>query len=244
MAVNTPAATERANGLSTALNVIISPSEAFETLRTFPMWGWALIITLVLAGIGSVLAEPAQMHAMHATMVHMYATDPKLSTLSDDQKASQMALSESFGKFGILFLPIILFIATAIQTAIMLLVNAAARGKANFKSLWCGMMNVNVVSFGVAQLINGILAVIKGPDAYNTTVDQFMAIPSVAWIVPGTAPKLTAFLAVTLNPISLWALVLTALMLIGVARIGKVPAYATSVILLLIGGLFATFAIR
>ena len=55
--------TPKANGLKTALDTIIAPKEAFETLRVAPTWGWAFALTLVLYAIGTYLLTPALVHA-------------------------------------------------------------------------------------------------------------------------------------------------------------------------------------
>ena len=39
-------AAPKANGLSTLLNVIAAPKEAFETLKVAPTWGWAMIVAI------------------------------------------------------------------------------------------------------------------------------------------------------------------------------------------------------
>ena len=50
---STPPESARANGLKTALDMIIAPKEAFEQLRVAPTWGWALLILLVLYAVAS-----------------------------------------------------------------------------------------------------------------------------------------------------------------------------------------------
>ncbi len=38
----------RPNGLKTALDTIVAPKDAFESLRSAPTWGWAFLLALVL----------------------------------------------------------------------------------------------------------------------------------------------------------------------------------------------------
>lgn len=243
MAIDSPAPAEPRNGLQTAINIIVSPREAFETLRISPMWGWAFIITVVLALIGAFLAYPAQMHAMHAYLTHMYATDPRMAQLSEEQKARAMALSEGLGKFGFIFLPIVTLLIAAVISVVFLIFNAIAHGDGTFKKFWAATMNTAIVAFGLQQLVSGILAVIRGANAYNSPLDQLLAIPSLAWLAPSAAPKMVAFLS-AFNPFTIWAFVLNVLLLTIVARLGKGPAYIAAALVLIIGALFATMAAR
>jgi len=236
--------TERRSGLTTALNVVLAPREAFETLRIAPMWGWAFLIALVLGIIGSYLALPAQMHAMHSTLAHMMATDPRMAQLTDAQKARQVAMSESIGRFSaIIAPPLILLFISLLATAIFLIFNAAANGRATFKTLWASTMNVSLVGVGLYQLVNGILAVVRGPNAYNSALDSLLSMPSLAWLVPHAAPKTIGFLA-GFNPFTIWVFFLNVLMLTIVARLAKGPAYIAAALMLLVGSLFTMFAAR
>ncbi|GAC1501701.1 MAG: hypothetical protein NVS1B14_06220 [Vulcanimicrobiaceae bacterium] len=235
---------ERRSGLTTALNVILAPRKAFETLRIAPMWGWAFLIALVLGIIGSYLALPAQMHALHPTLVHLLATDPRMAHLPDAQRAQQMVMSESIGRYSALLAPpLVLLFICIIATAIFLIFNAAAHGRGTFTTLWASTMNVGVVGFGLYQLVNGILAVVRGPNGYNSTLDSLLSMPSLAWLVPHAAPKTIGFLA-GFNPFTIWVFLLNILLLTIVARLAQGPAYIASALLLIVGSLFTMFAAR
>lgn len=243
MAVDSPVPQERRNGLTTALNIVVAPKEALETLREAPMWGWAFLIAAVLAIVGSFLALPAQMHASQASMAHMYATDPRFAQMSDAQKAQSMAMATAIGKASPYFTPLILLVVGFISALVLLVINAIGRGKGTFKQFWASSINVSIVTFGLFSVINGILAVVRGPDAYNKPVDQFLAMPSLAWLAPGASPKMVAFLA-AFNPFTIWGLVLTFLTLTIVGRMAKGPAYIGSAILFVLGALLYTTAAR
>jgi hypothetical protein len=243
MAVDSPVPQERRNGLTTALNIIVAPKEALETLREAPMWGWAFLIACVLAIAGSFLSLPAQMHASQASMAHMYATDPRFAQLTDAQKAQQMAFATAIGKASPFFTPFVLLIVGFVSALVLLLVNAIGRGKGTFKQFWASSLNVSIVTFGLYAVINGILALVRGADSYNKPLDQFLAMPSLAWIASGASPKLVAFLA-AFNPFTIWGFVLTFLTLTVVARMAKGPAYIGSAILFVLGALFYTLAAR
>ncbi|MBC5815625.1 MAG: hypothetical protein GIW97_03700 [Candidatus Eremiobacteraeota bacterium] len=223
MAVD-PTGTERPNGLSTALNVIVAPREAFETLRVAPMWAWALIIALVTSLIGTYLAGPAQMHAVHAAMVAQMAADPNLD---EAQRNARIAMGDKFGSFSWAFIPLIIFLVVALQSLIMLIFNAIGSGSATFKHFWATSMNIMIPGFGLYSLVVGILALVRGVNAYNSTSDIYLSVPSLAWIAPHAGVKTVAFLYY-FNPFFLWAAVLIAMAMQIVARVPKVQAYLTA----------------
>ena len=66
----------KVSGLKTVLDIIVAPKDAFESLRTNPVWGWALLVTLVLMIVGYFLEQPASQHASYGTLQHALATSP------------------------------------------------------------------------------------------------------------------------------------------------------------------------
>ncbi len=52
-----------------------------------------------------------------------------------------------------------------------------------------------------------MIVLLRGPDGFNAPQDFALAIPDLAWLAPGAAPKLVMFLA-AFNPFSIWSLVL------------------------------------
>lgn len=242
MAVDSPPVSpERRNGLTTALNVIIAPKEAFETLREAPMWGWAFLIAVILGVIGAYLALPAQMHAGQANMAHMYATDPRFAQMTEDKKAQAMAFGMAIAKMGPLFTPFFILVVGLISAVVFLIVNIIGHGKGTFKQFWASSINVCIVTFGLYSVVNGVLAMIRGPEAFNKPMDAFMTLPSLAWVAPNAAPKMVAFLA-AFNPFGIWGFFLTVMVLTVVARMAKPPAYIGAAILFVIGALFLTLA--
>jgi len=240
MAVDPTPGTERANGLSTALNVIVAPREAFETLRVAPTWGWALIITLVTSLIGTYLAGPAQMHAVHAGMVAQLAANPNLD---EAQRNAQIAMADKFGSFSWAFVPIIIMLVVALQSLIMLIFNAIGSGSANFKHFWATSMNIMIPGFGMYSLVVGVLAMVRGTSAYNSMSDLYLSVPSLAWIAPHAGIKTVAFLYY-FNPFFLWAAVLIAMAMQVVARVPKVQAYLTAAAIFFGGALLQMVTAR
>lgn len=243
MAADSPVIDERRNGLTTALNIVVAPKEAFETLRVVPMWGWAFLIAVVLAVAGSYLALPAQIHASQANMAHMYATDPRFAQMSDAQKAQSMKFGMAIASVSPFLAPIYLLIAGAIGALILLLVNAIGHGKGTFKQFWAAMINCSIVTYGLFAIVQGIVVRLHGPETYNRPLDIFMAMPSLAWLAPNAAPKTVAFLA-AIHPFTIWGFVLTVMTLTIIGRVAKAPAYIGAAIFFLVGAFFYTMGVQ
>jgi hypothetical protein len=242
MSVSAPVAS-KANGLTTVINVITSPKEAFETLRVAPTWGWAVLIAIVLAAIGQYLATPATVHAVQATFPQQIASSPQLAGMSPEQQQRALNMSLAFVRFSWLFAPITVLIGSLVATIVMLVFKAIGRGDAGFKQLWCAAMNVAVVSVGVYSIIAGLIALVRGAATYNSTADAYRAIPSLAWLVPHAGVKFVAFLA-AFNVIGIWAAVLLAMAMMYVAKTSKANGTICALAMLCISGGFLALAAR
>ncbi len=246
MAVETPVAIERASGLTTALNTIISPAEAFETLRLAPMWGWAFIIASVLMIAGSLLAMPATDHTNLIMTQNMVAHSSLLANASDAQKQQMITdarhPSPTKHLIGLLLGPVFLLIIAAFQALILLVGNAAGGGKASYKQLFCAAVNISVVGAGLYWLVLGIIALVRGPASFNSPTDLVAAVPGLGLLAGGAGAGLTTFMA-SINVFSLWSAVLFALAMLIVARVSKPIAYSFAALILVIGAAFpAIFA--
>lgn len=242
MGVSAPAA-PKANGLTTVLNVFTAPSEAFQTLRPEPMWGWAFVIAVVLTAIGNYLAAPAMVHSVQASFPQQIAANPQLAGMSPEQQQHALGVSLAFVKLSWLWSPITVLIGTLVTAVLMLIFKIAGRGDASFKQLWCAAMNVSVVAAGAAALLNGLVAVVRGASSYSAPADIYRAVPSLAWLVPHGGVKLVAFLA-AFNVVGIWAAVLVALAMVHVARTSKANGAACGILLLVIGGAFLALGAR
>ncbi len=242
MSVSAPAASN-ANGLSTVLNVITAPREAFETLRPSPMWGWAFLVATVLTAIGQYLAMPATVHAMQASWPAQVASNPQLAGAPPSAQQNALNISIAIVRWSWVWSPIIVLVGALVAAIVMVIFKALGRGDAGFKQLWCAAMNVAVVSAGVSSLIMGLIAVVRGAASYETTRDAYKAIPSLAWLVPQAGLKLSAFLA-GINVVSVWATVLIAMAMIYVARTSRGAAAACGLVMLAIGAGFLSLSAR
>jgi hypothetical protein len=242
MGVSAPAAA-KANGLTTVVNVIAAPREAFETLRVSPMWGWAFVVAAALATLGQYLATPATIHAIQAGWPAQVAANPRLAALTPEQQ--QHALDVTLGAlhYGWLIWPIAVLAIALLQTIIMLIFRAVGKGDATFKQLWCASMNVTVIGSGMYGLLSGLIAVVRGPATYNSVADSLRAIPSLNWLAPGAPIKVAAFLG-AFNVVSIWGAIVLALAMICVARVSKANAACCAVVTTVLAGLYFFFTVR
>jgi hypothetical protein len=241
MGVSAPAA--KTNGLSTVLNVIASPVEAFQTLRIAPMWGWAFIVAVLLAAVGQYLATPATAHALQASFPAQMAANPRTAALTPAEQQNALNIALAAVRFAWLFAPITVLVGALLQTIVMLIFRAAGKGDASFKQLWCASMNTLVVGLGMYSLLNGLIAMVRGPAAYNSTMDAFRAMPSLAWLAPSAPVKAVAFLA-AFNAVSIWGAAVLAIAMIHAARVSKANAVACAVVTTVLAGLYFSVGAR
>lgn len=237
MGVSAPAAAN-ASGLSTVVDTIASPAEAFERQRTAPTWGWALIIAIVLLVIGAYLQGPAARHAAVASTQHFLSTSTLAANMSDAQK--QQAIERN-GKQSIFTFvgPVIgLFIAVFFNTIILLLGNAIGRGQADFKRLWAGSMNIAVPTLGIGAIVLGVITMVRGADSFDSTMSLVRAMPSLATLVPNASPVLGGFLS-AISIFTLWGFILNATMMRVTAKTSAAVAYTFAAVIVVLGGLVA-----
>jgi hypothetical protein len=232
----------RANGLSTLLNVIVAPREAFETLRVAPTWGWAFIVTVVLTLIGYVLLLPASHHAGATFLQHLQATNPTFAGMSDEAKAKMIHDAANPGTardiFNAAFSVLALLIGVLLNAVILLLGNAVGGGEATFKKLWSGSMNIAAPTFGLSQLVVGIIATLRGPDSFGSIMDLYRVAPGLGWFSYGLHGFAASFLSV-ISVFAIWGLILNALMMRTMARVGPGIAWGFAALITLLGALVA-----
>ena len=233
----------KANGLKTALDVVIAPKEAFESLRRVPTWGWALLIVIVLYAIASYLLTPAVLHATQADWPRQVATNPQLSRLTPDEQQRYLTISLGIVRWIWLFSPIVAVIAIVVQTVVMLVFKALGRGTASFSTLWASAVNIQIPVLAINSLITVIIVMLRGADSYNSSAEIQTAMPSLGLLVDPALIKLHGFLA-AFNPFTLWGCGLTIAAMIVAARVDRVWAWATGIVWLLISASLVALAVR
>jgi len=236
MGVSAPAAA-KTSGLSTVVDTIAAPTDAFERLRTMPTWGWALIVAIAFMLIGTVLQLPAQHHAATAQIQRM-VDGPLFAKATAEQKQHAVANAGKTNVFTFLAPILGLFVAVFLNTLFMLIGNVAGRGQADFKRLWCGSMNIAVPTLGLGAVVLGVIATIRGADSFGSSLALAQAVPSLGMLVPHGSPMLVAFFS-AISVFSLWGLFLNATMLRVTAKTSPAIAYTFAILVLLLGALFA-----
>ncbi|MBV8727381.1 MAG: hypothetical protein JO233_06315 [Candidatus Eremiobacteraeota bacterium] len=229
---------ERENGLAIALKIFTAPRAALEILSAAPTWGWAFLISVILGALGTLLSVPAALHSVAASTAHQMAVNPSYSQMSDAQRHQIVATTLIGVRYGWAFVPFVLLISALVQTIILLIFNAVGRGSGTFRTLWASIMHIAIPGFGLYLLVGGFIAVIRGPTAYNSALDSFLAMPSFAWLSPHASPATVAFLS-AFNVFSLWAFALTVTAMLVVARTTRLNGYLAALVVLLLGALIS-----
>ena len=236
------------DGFKVLIDTIISPKEAFESLRERPTWAIALIVFIALFVIGFELQRPAAMHASIGTTQHMLATSPLFANMTADQKAKALDAAvhppASAAITGPIFGIIFIVIGALVNALILWIAANAGGGSARFSSMWAASLCNAAMSIGLASVVLGIIAMIRGADSFAVSGDLVRAMPSLGTIVPigglvgGILSSLTLF--------ALWGLFLnmqTLRFTAGMkgAAVWVVPAIIT-LLSVVLGGYFLNMA--
>jgi hypothetical protein len=217
--------TPKANGLKTAIDIVIAPKEAFETLRVSPTWGWAFLITVVLAIVAYFVMMPASLHGVAGD----FAKNPQMQQMTPEQLQQMQGYTKTFYPIGAAILPVVVLFFSLIETLIMLLFNAMGRGSGTFKTLWASSVNIGII-YGISQIVGMAVVLLRGADSFASAGEVQRAIPSLALLAPaGVGIKLVALLA-TINPFTIWSIVLVVMTMTIVARVPKFQAWLTGIL--------------
>lgn len=227
----------KANGLKTALDVIAAPKDGFERLRLAPTWGWALLISIVLYAIGSILMTGALQHAMAADWPHQIAMNPRLGALTAEQQQHALDITLAFTRWFWIFSPIFMLIAAFVQSIVMLIFKAIGRGDASYGKLWASAVNIAVPTIGINAIVTALIVLARGADSFNAPSELQMALPSLGMLAPESPLKVHAFLAM-INPFTLWGCGLTIAAMAIVARVSRAWAWTTGIVGLLVAAGF------
>lgn len=228
----------KANGLSTVIDTIAAPSEAFGRLREAPTWGWAVLLALALMFIGTYLQGPTARHVAILQTQRFLDTSSLAANMSADKKQQAIANAGKPNAFSYIGPVVGLFVAVFFNSLILLVGNAVGRGQADFKRLWCGSMNIAVPTLGLGAIVLGIITIVRGPDSFNSAMSMAEAVPSLAMLAPHSSAGTLAFLS-AISVFTLWGLFLNVTMMRVMAKTSPAVAYAFAAISLLAGALFA-----
>jgi hypothetical protein len=228
---------ERANGLATYLNVIMSPTAAFQQLAKTPMWGWAALIGTILMLVSLIIMLPEQLKLVQIEQAKA------LAQMSSDQAAqARQGMAATAGVTNVIIIASAFIIPWFIWviSSIVYVIGAAISGaSAKFSLAWVTAVNSCAVAF-LGAIVNSIIVALSGPDAIGSPAD-LQRIPSLAMLFPDNV-KLDAFLA-AFSIAYIWFYVVA---IIGLEQTMKMkrPAAIVTVLLyaVIAGGLGALFA--
>ncbi|HTU69281.1 MAG TPA: hypothetical protein VMF11_03080 [Candidatus Baltobacteraceae bacterium] len=238
MAVESP---PPANGLKTAWDTVVAPKAAFESIRIAPTWGWALLIALVLFGIGYYLMVPANQHALATDWPNMVAQNPIIAGLSSAEQQERLQTVLAISAYGWIFAIIFVPIGILISAVVYLIFDRIGHGEGSFGKYWAAACNIAVIP-GLGIVVNALIVLIRGADSFAKPIDVPAAMPSLIMLAPQAGPKLAVILA-SISPFSLWATGLGIAAISFVGRVPRVPAWlggiAAFLVPVLIGAAFA-----
>jgi hypothetical protein len=217
------------------VDTIISPKEAFESIRETPTWGWALLIAIVLAAAGSYFTTPAVVHVITTNPASLFGA--QAATMTPDDMAKAAGFAAKFSAYNFIFVIIIFPIVCLIESLIMLLFNALGKGEGNFVKYFAAQCNIAVIA-ALGAIVNAVIVTVRGSDSFNTMRDVQFAVPSLAMLAPGGGAKLITFLGI-ITPFSLWATGLAIFAMLTIGRVPKLQAWLTGAVLLLVPALLA-----
>lgn len=232
------------SGLLNVIDVIVAPKTAFERIRIVPSWGWAFLVASLLGIAGSLVIEPALLHAMDKSLPAQLAASPEIAKLPADQQTAAieraLAVSKTIARISWIFVPVTLLLIGVVQALAMTIANAAAHGDGSFGKYFALSETITVVGTGLSSLVLAAIVAIKGSGAFDSTTAIQSSVPSLALLVPGLKGAAAGFLG-ALNVFYLWA---TALLAIGMTVVGRIKAgaaWSTAIVLLILTAAFAAY---
>jgi hypothetical protein len=241
--MNSDAGARPSSGLSILWDVIVAPRAAFAALRERPYVGWAFLVTCVLGMAGAFLQIPAGTHIAVATFANNATHNPDIAKMTPAQLQSALSITKTAQQWFWIFYPVLVAIGVLVTSLVLLIFNAIGKGDGNFRRCLALAANVALLSFGINYLILGVLVLLRGGDAFSTSLDLVLTMPSLAWAVPGAPVKLATFLS-SFNVLSIWSFVLLALGGREVLRVSPLWAWIGAAIITLSPALIAAGAAR
>jgi hypothetical protein len=196
------------------------------------------MIAIALLVIGTYLQAPAAHHAATAQVQKMVASSTLFANATEEQKQRAIANAGKSSPLSYIGPIIALFVGVFFNAVILLIGNAAGRGQADFKRLWCGSMNIAVPTMGLGAVILGVITMVRGANSFDNALAIAQAVPSIAMLAPHADVVLAAFLT-AISIFTIWGFFLNATMLKLLGRTGPGVAYTFAAIVTVLGALFA-----
>jgi hypothetical protein len=234
--------TSNADGLRTAVDIVVAPRDALERLRTNATWGWAILIVMVVYALASWAMAPALVHATQVDWPNVLAKNPSMAAEPIDVQQKKLEITLKIVAFSWLITPVIVLFGVFLQTLIMTICNMAGRGTAPFRRLWAVAVNIGIPLIALNGVVTAIIVLVRGSQSFDSAIALQTVMPSLAYLVPASSLKLHTFLTF-FNPFTLWGTGLIIAAMTIVAGVSRLWAWLTGLIWLLINaGLVALLA--
>jgi hypothetical protein len=215
-------------GLSQVQRVIYTftaPSKTFNDIKRSTSWWLPFLISVVFvyAFFAAVSAKVTWPVVAENNMKMSPKQAEQMEKMTPEQRASQMKIVAITTEAGFAAAPVFALIGTAIVAGVLFAtINFGFGGKATF---W----QVFSVSFyaglpGVLKFLLGTIALFAGLDAETFKIGNF-AGTNVGYYLPADTSKTLMALATSLDLVTIWTLVLTAIGLSIVAGTKRSAAY-------------------
>jgi hypothetical protein len=135
---------------------------------------------------------------------------------------------------GLISLVLVLFVSTLLNAVILLAANAIAHGKADFKRLFAGSMNIAVPTIALYSITLGVICRILGAEHFATMGDVLRTTPGLALLAPGATGKLATFLA-GIQIFTLWGFGLNIVMMRVTAGVKNALSWVFPLFILIAG---------
>lgn len=231
-----PVAVGSRAALQTAADILVSPNAAYARLRKTPTWVIAALIAIAISAAAALIATPALIHAAgSATTAAQLTHNPNIAKLPPDQQADAIArvvgIQTTALHFAWIISPVFVMIVVLIQSVVMLAANVAGRGDANFHRLWSLAMNVQIAG-SIGALVNSLIVTVRGANTFERASDIQSAVPNLSLFAFGAPETVTSALS-AVNVSVIWQSALLGLGMVAMARISRVPAWATVALMVL-----------
>ncbi len=205
-------------------NVLLEPTVVFERVREKPKFLAPFLVICVLQIVIGAINLPFTQAAMHA----MAASRPAPPAGAPDPA--------KFASIGLIFVPVGLVIAYVISAGLLWILTSVISGEAKFLSLLSVTTYASIT--GVLLAAAGVVVLrLRGIDNVTSMADLQPAL-GLDLLVPEAGKFLTAVLK-SINPFTIWGLVLTAIGVTVTHKTGKGTGYTIATVSFLIGVLVA-----
>ena len=209
----------RGGWLNALAGIVTSPRTSFEIIRSNSPWLPALILVVLGTLVIGELSRPYQERGMRAQLAEMLPGGAEQADLlmATAEQAGPVALWTGRAVAGVTFAVVLL-----IQTLLLWLLALAFQGQARFPQALSLMVHLKLIPL-VQGLATVLIASLRGLDAVQSMEDA-QPVPGLNLLLAGDSAALNVVWT-SLNPFTLWFLVLLGLGTASVLALPRRKAY-------------------